>query len=283
METERGPAQRRIAGALDCPLRRTAGVLARSGNNWSGRWRSLGRALWCGAAAGGDARGPATFARFRALGMVCLCPLLVAVFSMKLQADERTFALAGENVRLQDVSADVEVRYQAMRFNRAAGTWNVEVFVTNKGNRALQGPFVFYVTGFSNTSGPQQPDGTQEGQPFFDLNAQVADGTLSPAEASLPRTLTLGRTTGWVHRAELQRNGVKMIKGVEYRRIDDAGVHVAVDGKESVLPADTVVLCAGQEPKRELKASHLIGGAKAAGELDAKRAMLEGAELAASL
>ena len=94
---------------------------------------------------------------------------------------------------------------------------------------------------------------------------------------------TLGRTTGWVHRAELQRNGVKMLKGVEYRKIDDAGVHIAVDGKESVIPADSVVLCAGQEPKRELKATHMIGGAKQAGELDAKRAMLEGAQLAAGL
>jgi 2,4-dienoyl-CoA reductase (NADPH2) len=94
---------------------------------------------------------------------------------------------------------------------------------------------------------------------------------------------TLGRTTGWVHRAELARNGVKMIKGVEYRKIDDAGVHIIVEGKESVVPADTVVLCAGQEPRRELRATHLIGGAKGAGELDAKRAMLEGAELAARL
>ncbi len=94
---------------------------------------------------------------------------------------------------------------------------------------------------------------------------------------------TLGRTTGWVHRAELARNRVKMLKGVEYRRIDDAGVHILLEGKESVLPADTVVLCAGQEPKRELAASHLIGGARQAGELDAKRAMLEGAELAARL
>ena len=101
--------------------------------------------------------------------------------------------------------------------------------------------------------------------------------------SATPFGSTLGRTTGWVHRAELQRNGVKMIKGVEYRRIDDAGVHITVEGKESVLPADTVVLCAGQEPKRELEATHKIGGAKEAGELDAKRAMLEGAELAARL
>jgi 2,4-dienoyl-CoA reductase (NADPH2) len=102
---------------------------------------------------------------------------------------------------------------------------------------------------------------------------------------------TLGRTTGWVHRAELARNGVAQVKGVEYRRIDDAGVHVAVDGAERAIPADTVILCAGQEPRRELVAAlesrgcspHLIGGARLAAELDAKRAMLEGAELAARL
>jgi 2,4-dienoyl-CoA reductase (NADPH2) len=94
---------------------------------------------------------------------------------------------------------------------------------------------------------------------------------------------TLGRTTGWVHRAELARNGVRMIKGVEYRRIDAAGVHIAVDGKEMLVEADTVVVCAGQLSKNELKGNHVIGGAKDAGELDAKRAMLEGAELAARL
>jgi 2,4-dienoyl-CoA reductase (NADPH2) len=93
---------------------------------------------------------------------------------------------------------------------------------------------------------------------------------------------TLGRTTGWVHRAELARNGVRMLKGVEYRRIDDAGVHITVEGKETVVPADTVIVCAGQEPRRAVK-GRLIGGAREAGELDAKRAMLEGAELAAAL
>ncbi len=102
---------------------------------------------------------------------------------------------------------------------------------------------------------------------------------------------TLGRTTGWVHRTELARNAVKMLKGVEYRKIDDAGLHIALDGKDELITADTVILCAGQEPKRELaavleklgKTAHLIGGAKLATELDAKRAMLEGAELAAAL
>ena len=63
---------------------------------------------------------------------------------------------------------------------------------------------------------------------------------------------SLGRTTGWVHRAELARNGVKMLKGVEYRRIDDAGVHIALDGKETVIAADTIIVCAGQEPNRSM-------------------------------
>ena len=94
---------------------------------------------------------------------------------------------------------------------------------------------------------------------------------------------TLGRTTGWVHRAELARNGVRMIKGVEYRKIDQAGVHLSADGKEMLVSADTVIVCAGQNPRRTIKGHHVIGGAKEASELDAKRAMLEGAELAARL
>ena len=102
---------------------------------------------------------------------------------------------------------------------------------------------------------------------------------------------TLGRSTGWVHRAELARNGVKMLKGVEYKRIDSAGVHITLEGADSLIPADTIVICAGQEPQRALvqalealgRAPHLVGGAREAGELDAKRAMLEGAELAARL
>jgi 2,4-dienoyl-CoA reductase (NADPH2) len=105
--------------------------------------------------------------------------------------------------------------------------------------------------------------------------------------SATPFGSTLGRTTGWVHRAELQRNRVKMIGGVAYRKIDDAGVHITVKGEESVIPADSVVVCAGQNSlvpfPIEKKNIHLIGGAKEAGELDAKRAMLEGAELAARL
>jgi 2,4-dienoyl-CoA reductase (NADPH2) len=97
---------------------------------------------------------------------------------------------------------------------------------------------------------------------------------------------TLGRTTGWVHRAELARNGVRMMKGVQYVRIDDAGLHVRLEGKEQVVAADTIVVCAGQVPNRINGVRphfHLIGGARQAGELDAERAMREGAELAAVL
>ena len=94
---------------------------------------------------------------------------------------------------------------------------------------------------------------------------------------------TLGRTTGWVHRAELARHGVRMMKGVEYRRIDDRGVHIVAEGSEAIVPADTVIICAGQVSRREVRGTHVIGGAREAGELDAKRAMREGAELAARL
>jgi 2,4-dienoyl-CoA reductase (NADPH2) len=126
-------------------------------------------------------------------------------------------------------------------------------------------------------------------------NRSVPGGLAAPATAkarhlitmmkrsTTPFGHTLGRTTGWVHRAELARHGVRMLKGVQYRRIDDAGVHVLVDGKESVVEADTVVICAGQTPRRELAGHHVIGGAREAGELDAKRAMREGAELGARL
>jgi 2,4-dienoyl-CoA reductase (NADPH2) len=125
--------------------------------------------------------------------------------------------------------------------------------------------------------------------------AEKPGGLDAPAPPGAARTITmmkrsrtpfghtLGRTTGWVHRAELARHGVRMLKGVEYRRIDDAGVHISVDGASSVVAAGTVVLCAGQVAKRGLLAQHVIGGAREAGELDAERAVLEGVELGARL
>ncbi|MFJ6619207.1 FAD-dependent oxidoreductase [Kitasatospora sp. NPDC091335] len=101
----------------------------------------------------------------------------------------------------------------------------------------------------------------------------------------------LGKTTGWIHRTELKHRGVVMVPGVTYDLIDDAGLHFTVDGERQLLPVDTVVLCTGQEPRRELYEAlrerglpvHLIGGADVAAELDAKRAIQQGTELAASI
>jgi 2,4-dienoyl-CoA reductase (NADPH2) len=100
-----------------------------------------------------------------------------------------------------------------------------------------------------------------------------------------------GKTTGWIHRAGLQARNVKMIPAVSYERIDDAGLHVTIDGKPQLLDVDHVIICAGQEPQRELHAElvaaglsvHLIGGADVAAELDARRAIDQGVRLAATL
>jgi 2,4-dienoyl-CoA reductase (NADPH2) len=106
----------------------------------------------------------------------------------------------------------------------------------------------------------------------------------------------LGKTSGWVHRAVLARNGVVMLAGVQYDRIDDQGLHITVGGEQRLLSVDNVVVCAGQDSLTELMPSeeevksnpswprfHKIGGAALAAELDAKRAIKEGAELAVSL
>jgi 2,4-dienoyl-CoA reductase (NADPH2) len=101
----------------------------------------------------------------------------------------------------------------------------------------------------------------------------------------------LGKTTGWIHRATLKSKGVHMLGGVEYLGVDDSGLHIRVDGREQRLEVDHVVICAGQEPCRDLylalqaqgRTAHLIGGAQLAAELDAKRAIAEGSRLAARL
>jgi 2,4-dienoyl-CoA reductase (NADPH2) len=99
----------------------------------------------------------------------------------------------------------------------------------------------------------------------------------------------LGKTTGWIHRAALAMKGVKMLGGISYLGIEDGGLRILRDGVEQVLPVDAVVLCAGQVPARGLAdrlaeagiAAHVIGGADVAAELDAKRAINQGARLAA--
>ena len=102
----------------------------------------------------------------------------------------------------------------------------------------------------------------------------------------------LGKTSGWVHRATLARNGVRMLDGVSYLEISERGLKIAREGAEQWLKVETIVICAGQESLRDLQPVtppadgpryHVIGGAALATELDAKRAIREGAELAARL
>lgn len=136
-----------------------------------------------------------------------------------------------------------------------------------------------------------------------DTDYRAPGGLAAPERPAAPRTVHLlqrktskvgaglGKTTGWIHRTELKHRGVTMIPGVRYDRIDDSGLHITVDDESTVLQVDTIVLCTGQEPRRDLyeelvaagRRAHLIGGADVAAELDAKRAIKQGTELAAAL
>ena len=102
---------------------------------------------------------------------------------------------------------------------------------------------------------------------------------------------TLGKTTGWIHRIILKQRKVAMINGVTYNKIDDAGLHVTLRKQSRILAVDTVIICAGQEPQRDLKNDledkgmpvFLIGGAQSAAGLDAQKAIDQGARLAAQI
>ena len=137
----------------------------------------------------------------------------------------------------------------------------------------------------------------------IDTEFKARGGLKPPRSESSPRQVWLlqrkaskvgdglARTTGWIRRTLLKQRGVTMLSGVHYERIDDAGLHISIDGRRQCLPVDTIVICAGQEPRRDLEAAlhaakvplSLIGGADVASELDAKRAIAQGARLAASL
>ena len=146
-----------------------------------------------------------------------------------------------------------------------------------------------------------QPVAAWAGEWGVDLHGGARGGLVAPSDPAplrqlylLQRKLSkpgagLGKTSGWVHRAVLGRNGVVMLAGVQYDRIDDHGLHITVSGEQRLLAVDHVVICAGQESLAELMPAaadprfHKIGGAALASELDAKRAIREGAELAARL
>ncbi|PKG80901.1 NADPH-dependent 2,4-dienoyl-CoA reductase [Colwellia sp. 75C3] len=98
----------------------------------------------------------------------------------------------------------------------------------------------------------------------------------------------LGKTTGWIHRMGLKNKQVKMVSSCQYHKIDDAGLHLSIAGEKQILDVDNIIICAGQDPARELVAGlnkpyHLIGGADVAAELDAKRAIKQGLVLATQL
>ncbi|MEV6796275.1 NADPH-dependent 2,4-dienoyl-CoA reductase [Streptomyces sp. NPDC051320] len=163
--------------------------------------------------------------------------------------------------------------------------FDVAQYLTDSGESASRDPEVFF---------------RQWG---VDTEHRTPGGLREPVRAASPRTVHLlqrkptkvgaglGKTTGWIHRTELKHRGVTMIAGATYDRIDDEGLHVTVDGTSDVIPVDTIVLCTGQEPRRELYDAlcaaghpvHVIGGADVASELDAKRAIRQGTELAAAL
>ncbi|MDZ7854025.1 MAG: NADPH-dependent 2,4-dienoyl-CoA reductase [Halomonas sp.] len=136
-----------------------------------------------------------------------------------------------------------------------------------------------------------------------DLCVTHRGGLKAPQRPMAPRQVTLlqrkttkpgkglGKTTGWVHRASLKHRGVETLVGCEYLGIDDQGLHIRIDGEPCCLEVDTIVVCAGQEPVRELLAPlqaagmavHVIGGADEAAELDARRAIEQGTRVAAEL
>ncbi|WP_309055026.1 NADPH-dependent 2,4-dienoyl-CoA reductase [Streptomyces sp.] len=163
--------------------------------------------------------------------------------------------------------------------------FDVAEFLTDGGEGASQDPETYFRqwgvdTSYENRGGLRTPE----------RNAPPRQVHLLQRKTSKVGA-GLGKTTGWIHRTELKHRGVAMVAGASYERIDDEGLHLTIDGEPQVLPVDTVVLCAGQEPKRDLyeelvaagRTAHLIGGADVAAELDAKRAIDQGTRLAATL
>ncbi|MGK7248243.1 FAD-dependent oxidoreductase [Acinetobacter oleivorans] len=158
-------------------------------------------------------------------------------------------------------------------------------YLTHEGESGSLNPEKFYAewgidTQYEHVGGLKQPKVEDSEREIYLLQRKAAAVGAG-----------LGKTTGWIHRTGLKNRQVKMLAGVQYDKVDDQGLHITVDGKPSVLEVDHVVICAGQESftamyeqlKEDGKNVHLIGGAKEAGELDAKRAIRQGAELAAVL
>ncbi|WP_431683411.1 FAD-dependent oxidoreductase [Kitasatospora sp. KL5] len=163
--------------------------------------------------------------------------------------------------------------------------FDVAEFLTDPGEQAALDPEVFFE------------------QWGVDTDHTTPGGLTPPVRRTSPRSVHLlqrktgkvgaglGKTTGWIHRTELKHRGVTTVAGATYQLIDDQGLHFLLDGEQQLLQVDTVVLCTGQEPRRDLQEelrahgieAHLIGGADVAAELDAKRAIDQGTRLAAAI
>jgi Uncharacterized NAD(FAD)-dependent dehydrogenases len=163
--------------------------------------------------------------------------------------------------------------------------FDVAEYITDAGEQASLKPEVFFAewgvdTDYRHAGGlkPAEPQAS-------DRQVWLLQRKTSKVGAGL------GKTTGWIHRAGLVAKDVQMVPGVTYERIDDDGLHMTVGGEPKTLEVDTVIVCAGQEPNRQLHAeleargmaAHLIGGADVAAELDAKRAIHQGVTLAAAI
>ncbi len=158
-------------------------------------------------------------------------------------------------------------------------------YLSHEGDSGSLNPEKFYAewgidTSYAHVGGLKQPELEKSDREIYLLQRKKASVGAG-----------LGKTTGWIHRTGMKHRDVKMIAGASYDKVDDQGLHITVDGNTSILEVDHVVVCAGQESytamydqlKADGKNVHLIGGAKEAGELDAKRAIRQGAELAAVL
>lgn len=190
---------------------------------------------------------------------------------------------------------ETELRYEPARLAKriavigAGGIgFDVAEFLVQDGTSPA-----FDLDGWKAEWGVTDPAVTRGGVTRAQATPPAREVTLLQRKAA-PLGKGLGKTTGWIHRATLKMKQVKMIGGVNYERIDAQGLHVSHGEQRTdpeVIEADTIVLCAGQEPQRALygplkaagQSVHLIGGAELAAELDAKRAIDQGARLAARL
>ncbi|MDT7458883.1 NADPH-dependent 2,4-dienoyl-CoA reductase [Citrobacter koseri] len=165
--------------------------------------------------------------------------------------------------------------------------FDTAMYLSQPGDPSSQSIAEFCVEWGIDTS-LQQPGGLRPEGPH--LSRSPRQIVMLQRKASKPGQ-GLGKTTDWIHRATLLSRGVKMIPAVSYQKIDDDGLHVLINGEPQLLNVDHVVICAGQEPRRELaeplrasgKTVHLIGGCDVAMELDARRAIAQGTKLALAI